>query len=391
MGASKEKKIRAQARAEGNDVKAIKAAEAKIKAKKTKAKYALSIIAMVIVVAAVLFANSDYLYKNTTALTVGEKNFTPADVNYAYATQYYTLANQYGSYATLLGLDTSYGLAGLKNQNTSYGTNENQTWRDYFIEAATTNLTQLVALNDYAKENGLELTEEEIAEIDAEYATVEETAAGYGYKTAAKFYNANYGKGVDTQVAYNYELLAQTASKVYMTLLDEAAENDTEFVDYNTKNSRHILIKAVAEEDGTYTEEALQAAKDKINEILAEYKAGEMTEENFATLAETYSEDAGSNTNGGLYENTVKGSFVEEYNNFIYANGRKAGDVAVVYGESTTYKGYHLVYFVGNGVPYSETSERSSELTAVVDPQIEEIASSYEAIVGKTMNLVGKN
>ena len=40
--------------------------------------------------------------------------------------------------------------------------------------------------------------------------------------------------------------------------------------------------------------------------IRAEFEAGDKTEESFAALAEEYSEDTGSNTNGGLYDSTNK-------------------------------------------------------------------------------------
>ena len=76
---------------------------------------------------------------------------------------------------------------------------------------------------------------------------------------------------------------------------------------YNTVNVRHILVKAEADADGNYTDEAKAAAKARAEEILAEFESGDKTEDNFAALANEYSEDTGSNTNGGLYENVAKG------------------------------------------------------------------------------------
>ncbi len=128
---------------------------------------------------------------------------------------------------------------------------------------------------------------------------------------------------------------------------------------YPTVSVRHILIKAAPSEDGTYSDEAKQAALDRINEIKAEFESGDRSEESFAALAEQYSEDAGSNTNGGLYEGVYKGQMVQEFNDFCFA-GHKSGDLGVVYGENAGYAGYHLIYFVGEGEPYSRVIARSS-------------------------------
>ncbi len=124
---------------------------------------------------------------------------------------------------------------------------------------------------------------------------------------------------------------------------------------YNMVSARHILIQADASDDGTYTDEAKEAALEQIEEIRDEYEAGDMTEESFAELAEQYSEDSGSNTNGGLYEHIYKNQMVEEFNDFCFDESRQPGDVDIVYGESSSYAGYHLIYFVGEeDMLYSE-------------------------------------
>ena len=127
----------------------------------------------------------------------------------------------------------------------------------------------------------------------------------------------------------------------------------TESNDYPTVNVRHILVKAVdADGDGTYSDAEKQTAYDAVKAIENEWLAGGGTEEGFAALANEKSEDAGSNTNGGLYENIYKGQMVTEFNDFCFGE-RKTGDYAIVYGESSAYAGYHLVYFSGENALYS--------------------------------------
>ena len=133
---------------------------------------------------------------------------------------------------------------------------------------------------------------------------------------------------------------------------------------------RHILVKAEAAEDGTYTDEAKAAALAKAEDILAQWQAGEATEDSFAALANELSEDQGSNTNGGLYEEIYKGEMVTEFNDFCFGD-RQPGDVEIVYGESGSYAGYHVVYFVGEGEQYSDVIARNSLLNTYMTEWLE--------------------
>ena len=149
---------------------------------------------------------------------------------------------------------------------------------------------------------------------------------------------------------------------------------------YPTVSARHILIRAEADENGAYTDEAKQAALARINEIKAEFESGDKTEESFAALAEQYSEDAGSNTNGGLYENIYKWQMVPEFDAFCFA-GHKSGDIDVVYGENSGYAGYHLVYFVGEGDLYSNVIAENALLSDAVNAFVEEHIEGYEPVL----------
>lgn len=159
--------------------------------------------------------------------------------------------------------------------------------------------------------------------------------------------------------------------------------------DYPVAQVRHILVKAEASEDGTYTDEAKAAAKARAEEILAEFNAGDKTEESFAALAELYSEDAGSNTNGGLYDSIAKGQTVEEFDAFCFAANRKNGDTAVVYGESSAYAGYHVMYYVGEGELYCNILAENELRTNDTNEWLENITSQYATSTGFGMKFVG--
>ena len=91
-------------------------------------------------------------------------------------------------------------------------------------------------------------------------------------------------------------------------------------------------------------EDAKAAAKIKAEQILDDWKNGDATEDSFAELAKTYSDDTGSNTNGGLYEAVKKGQMVTNFNDWIFDASRKPGDTGIVESDY----GYHIIYFVGD-------------------------------------------
>ena len=142
-----------------------------------------------------------------------------------------------------------------------------------------------------------------------------------------------------------------TVNGYYVVLFHEANDNTFPLV-----NVRHILITP---EGGTYdsttgttnyTDEEKLAAKVKAEELLAEFLAGKAIEENFAALATEHTTDPGSKENGGLYEDVYPGEMVASFNDWCFAEGRKAGDTGIV---ETEY-GYHIMFYVGD----SETCYR---------------------------------
>ena len=391
MSASTEKKIRAKAKEEGTDKKTNKAAEEAKKNAKTRKKYTISVVAALVLIVIILFLNSGLYYRSVTALKVGNDRYSTAEVNYEYAGQYYSFINNYGSYAAYFGLDTSYGLSTLGSQ-TCYLDENGGTWRDYFKTEALNTLKQISALCAYAEQNGITLDAEDYADIDAMFEDIEVSAAAYGYKSAKQYLEAVYGRGVNEDVITAVEARRSLAFKAYEAMLDKAGEADTEFVDYDMVNVRHILIKAEADEDGSYSDDARAAAKEKAEAILAEYEAGDKTEESFAALAETYSDDGGSNTNGGLYEDVYKDEMVAEFNDWCFDPSRKAGDTGLIFVDNEDYYvGYHIMYFSGLGDKYSTSESRKNDLATVIADEVEEIGNSVAVETTLFYNLVGKN
>ena len=435
------------------------------KNRKTRNKFILVGVIVVLMIALVIFVNSRLFYNVTTALTIGDTNYSVARMNYEYQKAYMNFNQTYGQYFGSL-IDTSKSL---KEQSCPFDANGG-TWDDYFKQSAETNLTQLSAVYAKAIAEGYALTEDEAAEIDTAVESYRTYGKSIGFATLNKFLSAYFGTGnsektiranmaeeliasryaddvyasftytddeIDAYYAENadsydrvnvlYTLISAAANEdegidadtakaaaedkakvilagagsseedfraavlketeaeasetsytvtSFLSRFEGSVERDdiaegkvfshsgdsgvyvvyilgTESNDYPTVNVRHILIKAVdADGDGTYSDAEKQTAYDAVKAIEDEWLAAGGTEEGFAALANEKSEDTGSNTNGGLYEQIYKGQMVTEFNDFCFGE-REVGDYAIVYGENSAYAGYHLVYFSGENALYS--------------------------------------
>lgn len=147
-------------------------------------------------------------------------------------------------------------------------------------------------------------------------------------------------------IAYFENVVGDAVSGYYVVMFQDSTDNTAAL-----KNVRHILIAPAhnhedgeAHEDGeTYSAEELSAAKATAEEILAQWQAGDATEESFAALANEKSAD-GDGTTGGLYENVFPGQMVQNFNDWCFDSARKSGDTGIV---ESNY-GYHIMYFVGD-------------------------------------------
>ena len=151
----------------------------------------------------------------------------------------------------------------------------------------------------------------------------------------------------------------------------------------NSKNYFVFVIPVAAELD------LKAAARSKAEEILAEWKAGEATEDSFAALANELSADDGSNTNGGLYTKIYKNQMVTEFNDWCFDASRQSGDTGIVYGESSNYKGYHVMYFVGDDVPYWQVQAENALRNTDTEAWLDGLLDSAEVVQENGMKHVG--
>ena len=122
--------------------------------------------------------------------------------------------------------------------------------------------------------------------------------------------------------------------------------------DYNTllRSARHILVAfegGTKDANGniTYSQAEKDKAKDEADKLYNEWlNGGDLSSEAFAAkVTNKTSDDTGSNTTGGLYENIYQGQMVTNFDKWVFDGARVPGDHGVI---ETEY-GYHIMFYVG--------------------------------------------
>lgn len=133
-------------------------------------------------------------------------------------------------------------------------------------------------------------------------------------------------------------IIGSSAVNYYVIYIVSPAQRD----ETNVANARHILFQC-----DTTDAVAMDNAKTQAEDVYQQFKDQGATEDVFAALANQYSMDGGSNTNGGLYEALVPGQTVATFNDWCFDPDRKVGDTEIIESEY----GYHIMYMSGFGEP----------------------------------------
>lgn len=225
----------------------------------------------------------------------------------------------------------------------------------------------------------------------------------------AEYMTANYEGEEPATLTYDGANLNTTYSE---WLLDEArqpgdaaaftSESGTSYTvmfvqrddnNYPTVSFRHVLINAVdADADGSFSAEEIAQAEADAQAIYDEWLAsGDTSAESFGELANTYSEDTGSNTTGGLYEQVYHDAMVEPVNNWIFAEGRQEGDTGLVSYEGSNYTGTHILYFAGESdLTYAQALADNTLRNEDYAAWTESMTSAVESST-KSLNMAAKH
>jgi hypothetical protein len=333
--------------------------------------------------------------------TMGEHKLTNAELQVYYWMQVYDFLNQYGSYASMFGLDYTQPL---DMQLSLEGT---MTWQQYFLDSALDTWVNYQAMCNEANAASYVLDEEYVIYLEELPENLESSALEMGYESAEDMIRRDMGPNASLAGYLNYlnnyylgymyygdtlEQIPVTDAEVeayYEAHIEDYKANGLEKTDERYVDVRHILI--TPEGGDAATEEQWAAAEKEANDLLNEWLTKHPDEDGFAVMAEAYTDDPGSASNGGLYEDVYVGQMVPEFENWCFDASRQTGDYGIV---KTTY-GYHIMYFVGSDYVWYATAEadmlveKGNEfLQSVLDKHPAEI--DYSVIELGTVNLAAE-
>lgn len=347
---------------------------------------------------------------DTVVATMGDAQLTVSQLQVYYWMEVNSFLNNlyyYGYDATYFGLDYTLGL-----DYQTCGISDVGTWQQFFLGNALGTWQNYQSLVLEAREAGYEMEEQYRTELDNLPENLQIQAESYGMADARELLAYNVGNGAQVEDYIHYVensylggsyLDAQT-NKVELSEAELEAfytENEESYIangltkDLRSVDVRHILVFPEGADSTTiYTEtfsdEAWAAGEAQAREILDAWLAGDMTEESFAALANEYSADPGSNTNGGLYTDVMQGDMVAEFNAWCFDETRQAGDYAIV----KTDLGFHIMYFSGSELlwpTYVREDMLVEHQQALLDAALEKhpMEVDYSAIVLGYVSLAG--
>ena len=325
--------------------------------------------------------------KDAVVATLGDKTLTNAQLRIYYRSAISSFLNTEYGYMMMMygGLDYS------KPLDTQLSSEGNTTWQQFFVQYALDNwrLTQALALE--AEKNGVEMSAEDREYLDTMRATLEEMAANHSL-SVEEMLSSDFGAGVSYEDFEEYQRLYLTGSPYYEAQMVEIVPTEEDLETYFEENKetyasggltkeskmvdvRHILVQVkggFADVNGnmTHSDKEWETCEAEAQAILDAWLAGEKTEESFAALANEKSEDPGSNTNGGLYENVYMGQMVEPFETWCFDANRQYGD----YGLVKTSYGYHVMYYVGSELmwkQYAENDWKNDQIGKLLDTIVE--------------------
>lgn len=349
-----------------------------------KGKTAVSIIvvlALIIGIGAIGLNVSGVLERGKNIMTVGETEVDKYEYSFYYAStfnQYFQQSYQYDSYygsgygAMFTGYD--YMTAPDKQAYPAEIEGiEEPTFADFFDFSAKRQIKYVEACKLYAAENGIELSEEDLKDVDAqldEYRAAASDQNGRKYSLAA-YLRENFGKGMTVKLFTKIITDQTLVQKVNEVKTDEikSSYSDEEIEaaylehikDYGVVDLRSYAINAekvkseATDENGetseteAVTDETMAQAKKKADAFAAEVNDAE----SFKALAAEYEKEAGNekyedlltNDSATLMENAAYSSLSstdEKFSDWAFDSKTEIGATYITEDETTGYTVYMM-------------------------------------------------
>ena len=344
---------------------------------------------------------------DTVVATAGDYQLTNSELQIYYWLEVQSFLQNYGTYAYYMGLDYTQPL----DMQVCTMTETSCTWQQFFLANALNSWQNYQSMAGEADANGYALSAENQEYIDTLEQNLADSAAANGFASPEELlaYNVGNGSTIADYVKFNrdylkgyeyYQAMTESIELTEEEIAKHFEDNKEAYAQQELTeedvyvNVRHILFTpqgGTVAEDGstTYSEEEWEAARAEAQAILDEWLAGDKTEEHFAELANTYTDD-GNDANydgipdGGLYTDVYEGQMVPEFEEWCFDASRQTGDSGLV---KTTY-GYHVMYYVSDRPAWKDVvrNELMNERIALMS---EEIKAKYPLTVDYSSILLG--
>lgn len=291
---------------------------------------------------------------------IGDRKLTNGQLQAYYGMQITDFIANYSYYLNYFGVDFT------KPLSEQYIQEDGLTWEQYFLELAISSWYRYQTLILLGNEVGHSATEEIQKQVDEHVDVLAQGAITYGFSNVEEMLQSELGASCSLEEYKGYLQDYLEGLSYFEVIYDSIHPSDDEVKAYFTEHSeemysaysvtmdsgklvdvRHILFEikgGTTDESGNkiYTDADWEVCRKQAEDALSKWRAGAASEEYFAELANTLSEDPGSNTNGGLYTYVAPGQMVETFDAWCFDKARQPGDTGLVKSEF----GYHVMYYV---------------------------------------------
>lgn len=340
--------------------------------------------------------------KDTVVARLGDAELTNSQLQVYYWMEVSGFYSQYYYYASMLGIDFSQPL----DTQICPLVETPITWQQYFLGCAINNWMNYQVLALEADEVDFTVSDATKKMLETFPESFAEEAKSADYESVDLYLYDNLGAGAEMKDYQSFLELVYSGGEYFDMLCANIAPSDDQIDAYFTEheeeyaangltrdtytvNIRHILVfpeGATSEtiRTETFSEEAWAAGKARAEQILAQWEAGDKTEKSFAEFAKEHSDDAGSKSNGGLYNGVYLGQMVENFENWCFDESREVGDYEIVQTEL----GFHIMFFSGRNYTWPETA-KTDLINETARNMLGEMMEKYELEVDYESILIG--
>ena len=336
------------------------------------------VLAIIAGIAAVAVNTSGVLERGKPAFNVGDVEVSAAEYGYYYSSafnNYFQYSYQYDTYygAGMGKLYTGYDYSVSPDQQAYDGEIEGvekPMFTDYFADQAMASLRYVKASVKYAEENGIELDDEDLAEIEASYEEFKEGAKSINYSLSAylrKFFHKGMTPSLLKQIMEEQTITTKVSEVKTAEFAESYSETKVEKTFYDSLKTYGVVslrayeilaeketVKAEkeGEEDTQKVTDATMAAAKAQAEAFA---AKVSTVENFKATAAEFEKAAGNEDYAAFASDDAETALAnitysdlsyevseEKFLNWAFDEDAKVGATYVVENASTGYTVYMM-------------------------------------------------